>query len=101
MCNVPETKAGEVVRGTPDDEQQPVPKPVALFESEIDVSTCKVANEFDQPCGEQATDRCWVDQKKLCLKHAQKDYVTGLAYCSLAHAPRAEDATDFPGFVSL
>ena len=98
MSNVPETKAGDVVRDKADSEEKPLPKSVALFESQIDVSTCNVANEFDQPCGEQATDHCWVDQKKLCARHAQKD---GLAYCSLAHAARAEDANDFPGFLSL
>ena len=101
MSNVPETKAGDVVRDKADTEEKPLPKSVALFESQIDVSTCNVANELDQPCGEQATDHCWVDQKKLCSRHAQKDAATGLAYCSLAHAQRAEDASDFPGFVSL
>ena len=101
MSNGPETKAGEVVRDKADSEEKPLPKSVALFESEIDVSTCNVANEFDQPCGEQVADHCWVDQKKLCSSHAQKDAATGLAYCSLAHASRAEDANNFPGFVSL
>ena len=52
MSNVPETKAGDVVRDKADSEEKPLPKSVALFESEIDVSTCNVANEFDQPCGE-------------------------------------------------
>ena len=58
MSNVPERKPGDVVRDKADSEEKPLPKSVELFESQIDVSTCNVANEFDQPCGEQAPGHC-------------------------------------------